>query len=91
MASRQVTPVFAVEGERAYKQAIQNINRDIQTLNAKLDLNATHFKGQEDSMLAIEKKAEILNDLYFKQEEKVNKIRDAWTNCKDSAEKYRQK
>lgn len=91
MATRQVTTVFAVEGERDYKQAIQNINRDIQTLNAKLDLNATHFKGQEDSMLAIEKKAEILNDLYFKQEEKVNKIRDAWTNCKDSAEKYRQK
>ena len=91
MATRQVTTVFAVEGERDYKQAVQNINREIQNLNAKLDLNATAFKGQEDSMLALEGKAKILNDLYDKQEEKVNKIYDAWNNCKDSAEKYRQK
>lgn len=91
MGTRNVTTVFAVEGESDYKKAIQNINREIQTLNAKLDLNATHFKGQEDSMKAIETKAQDLNDLYFKQEEKVNKIRDAWNNCKDTAEKYRQK
>ena len=81
MATRTVTTVFAVQGEKDYRTAIQNINREIGTLNEKLKLNATRYKGQEDSMEAIRDKADALNDLYSKQKEKVNQIEAAWKNC----------
>lgn len=91
MATRQVTTVFAVSGEKEYKSAIQDINREIKLLNSQLDLNVTKYTGQENSMAALEDKAKILNSLYNTQQEKVNTIRDAWNNCKNKAEEYRKK
>lgn len=89
MGTRTVTTVFAVSGEKDYRQAVQNINRDIKLLDSALKLNAEKWKGQEDAMVALKEKSTILNDLYKKQEEKVGAIETAWKNCKDAAEKYK--
>lgn len=91
MATRNVTTVFAVQGESEYRKAVQNINREIKEANSELKLLAEQYRGQEDSMGALQDKLKALNDLYGKQAEKVGKIEEALGNAQDSAEKYANK
>lgn len=91
MATRNVTTVFAVQGENEYRRAVQNINREIKEANSALKLLSEQYRGQEDSMAALEDKQKALTDLYGKQAEKVGKIEEALKNAQDAAEKYANK
>ena len=91
MATRNVTTVFAVQGESEYRKAVQNINREIEEANSELRLLAEQYRGQEDSMGALQDKLKALNDLYGKQAERVGKIEEALGNAQDAAEKYANK
>lgn len=91
MATRNVTTVFAVQGESEYRKAVQNINREIKEANSELKLLSEQYRGQEDSMGALQDKLKALNDLYGKQAEKVGKIEEALGNAQDAAEKYANK
>lgn len=88
MGTRTVTTVFAVSGEKDYRQAVQNINRDIKVLDSALKLNAEKFKGQDEALAKLSEKTDILEDKYKKQSEKVGMIEEAWKNCRETAEKY---
>lgn len=91
MATRNVTTVFAVQGESEYRKAVQNINREIKEANSALKLLTEQYLGQEDSMEALQEKQKALNDLYAKQAEKVGEIEEALKNAQDAAEKYARK
>ena len=91
MATRNVTTVFAVQGESEYRRAVQNINREIKECNSELKLLSEQYRGQEDSMAALEDKQKALTDLYAKQAEKAGKIEEALKNAQDAAEKYAKK
>ena len=91
MATRNVTTVFAVQGESEYRKAVQNIDREIKEANSELKLLAEQYRGQEDSMGALQDKLKALNDLYGKQAEKVGKIEEALGNAQSAAEKYANK
>lgn len=91
MATRNVTTVFAVQGESEYRKAVQNINREIKEANSELKLLSEQYRGQEDSMAALEDKQKALTDLYAKQAEKIGKIEEALKNAQDAAEKYARK
>lgn len=91
MATRNVTTVFAVQGESEYRKAVQNINREIKEANSELKLLAEQYRGQEDSSAALQDKLKTLTDLYGKQAEKVGKIEEALGNAQDAAEKYANK
>jgi TP901 family phage tail tape measure protein len=88
MATRNVTTVFAVQGESEYRKAVQNINREIKEANSELKLLAEQYRGQEDSMGALQDKLKALNDLYETQEKKIGKIEDALKNAQDASAKY---
>lgn len=91
MATRNVTTVFAVQGENEYRKAVQNINREIKESNSALKLLNEQYRGQEDSAEALQDKLKTLTDLYGKQAEKVGKIEEALGNAQDAAEKYANK
>lgn len=91
MATRNVTTVFAVQGENEYRKAVQNINREIKEANSALKLLTEQYRGQEDSSEALTDKLKALTDLYGKQEEKVRKIEEALGNAQDAAVKYADK
>jgi len=91
VATRNVTTVFAVQGENEYRKAVQNINREIKEANSELKLLAEQYRGQEDSSAALQDKLKALTDLYGKQAEKVGKIEEALGNAQDAAEKYANK
>lgn len=91
MATRNVTTVFAVQGENEYRKAVQNINREIKESNSALKLLNEQYRGQEDSAEALQDKLKTLTDLYGKQAEKVGKIEEALGNAQDAAGKYANK
>lgn len=91
MATRQVTTVFAVQGENEYQKAVKDINREIREVNSTMKLLTEQYRGQEDSAEALQEKLKVLTDLYGKQEEKVSKIEDALKNAQDAAVKYANK
>lgn len=91
MATRNVTTVFAVQGESEYRKAVQNINREIKECNSTLKLLSEQYRGQEDSTEALTEKLKALNGLYETQEQKIGKIEDALKNAQDASAKYVQK
>lgn len=91
MATRNVTTVFAVQGESEYRKAVQNINRSISEVNSELKLWEETFKGQEDTLKAQQERTRILNELYGKQVQKIEEVREALKNAQDAVEKYTRK
>ena len=64
MGTRTVTTVFAVSGEKDYRQAVQNINRDIKVLDSALKLNAEKFKGQDEALAKLSEKADVFTQVF---------------------------
>lgn len=91
MATRNVTTVFAVQGESEYRKAVQNINRSINEVNSELKLWEETFKGQEDTLKAQQERTRILNELYEKQVQKIEEVQKALKNAQDAVEKYTRK
>lgn len=89
MAVRYVSTVFAVEGEDAYRKAVQGINRDLKELDSEMRLLEETYRGNENSMEAIAAKTDLLNRRYEEQENKVKEIEKALENCTKSADEYR--
>lgn len=88
MATRNVTTVFAVQGENEYRKAVQNINREIKEANSTMKLLEEQYRGQENSTEALNEKLKALNSLYDTQEKKIGKIEDALKNAQDASAKY---
>lgn len=88
MATRNVTTVFAVQGESEYRKAVQNINREIKEVNSTMKLLEEQYRGQENSTEALNEKLKALNSLYDTQEKKIGKIEDALKNAQDASAKY---
>lgn len=91
MATRQVTTVFAVQGENDYRRAVQNINREVKEVSSQLKLLSEEYRGQEDQTEALRAKIETLTELYGRQAEKVNKVEEALANAQEAARKYAEK
>lgn len=91
MATRQVTTVFAVQGENEYRKAVQNINRSINEVNSELKLWEETYKGQENTLKAQQERTRILNELYEKQAQKIEEVQKALKNCEDASAKYAKK
>lgn len=75
-------------GDRAYKDSMKDVNRTIAKLNSDMRASQSAFKGQEDSMEALQDKLEKLNAVYDEQEAKVKlvaaKLDDLKTSGKGS-------
>lgn len=90
MATRQVTTVFAVEGERDYKQAIKNINAEIKLLDSELDLLSERYQNNEGSVHALRQKMSELQDIYTKQNEKLDILVQAYDAAVKNIQRYKE-
>ena len=76
---------LAIEGEREFKQALQNADAQLKALSSSLDLSAAKFAGQEKSMEALSAQYSILEKQYDTQTQKVDLIRK---RLEQSAKEY---
>ena len=77
MATRTAKLNIEVGGEQQYKQAIAEINRGNQVLNAEMKKLAEQYKGNEDSMEALTAKSDLLQRQLQQQRDKVQTLREA--------------
>lgn len=81
MATRTAKLNIEVGGEQQYKQAIAEINRGNQVLNAEMKKLAEQYKGNEDSMEAMRARSDLLQRQLQQQQDKVKTLREALQNA----------
>ena len=78
---RKVGLKIEIDGEKEYKQAINEINKGNQVLASELKLVSEQFKGNEDSIEALNAKGDVLSRQLQQQEDKVKTLRAALQNA----------
>ena len=85
MAIRKVGARVELDGEREYKQALQEINAGNATLRSEMQKLQAEYKGNADSSEYLIKMSENLEQQLLQQQDKVAKLREA---VKASADQY---
>lgn len=81
MATREAKLKIAIEGEQQYKQAVAELNRGNQVLNAEMKKLQEQYKGSESSMEAMRAKSDLLQRQLLQQKDKVQTLREALQNA----------
>lgn len=72
-----VSTSIALDGEKEFKRQLGDVNSNLRTLKSELQLTTEEFKGQANSVDALEAKGRILSGQYEQQEEKVKALERA--------------
>ena len=82
---RKIGTELSLDGERAFKQAIQGINKDMAVLGSEMAIVTAKFGKNADSMESLTAKQAVYNKQIDLQKEKVNDLKAA---LDDSAKAY---
>ena len=82
---RKVGARVELDGEKEYKQALQELNTGNKTLASEMRKLQAEYKGQTESTEFLTKKGELLDQMLLQQQDKVKKLREA---VQQMAEKY---
>lgn len=85
MAARTISATIALNGERAFNNAMKDINSNLRVLKSELSATTSSFGTQANSLTALTAKNEQLSALYDQQKAKVQALEQA---VKESAERY---
>lgn len=77
MATRTAGLKVVLDGEKEYKQAINDLNKGNQVLASEMRKLKEEYKGNEDSVEALTKKGDLLQRQLQQQEDKVATLRGA--------------
>ena len=84
MAKRYIETVVKLDGEAEYKKALSNINGELKTLGSESKLIQAEFKGQANSMEALEAKGDNLRKKLKEQSEAVEILEEALSKSRDA-------
>ncbi len=73
---------FTITGERAYKQAISEINSGLGVLNSEMKRVTAQFQDNAGSMDALRARGDVLERQLLSEQEKVEKLREALEHAK---------
>ena len=85
MAARTISATIALNGEKAFNNAMKDINSNLRVLKSELSATTSSFGTQANSLTALTAKNEQLSALYDQQKTKVKALEQA---VKESAERY---
>lgn len=77
MATRTAKLRVELDGEKEYKQAIQELNNGNKVLNSEMKLLQANFQGNEKSMEALTAKSDLLTRQLQQQKDKVSTLESA--------------
>ena len=89
--ARNITTKIAIDGQAQYTQSVRDINKEIKSLNAALKLVEQEFKGNANSLEALQAKNKALSDVYVAQNKKVKELQAALKNAENAQGVYAQK
>ena len=90
MATRTAKLRIELDGEKKYKEAIAEINRESKTLGAEMKKLAAEYKGNEDSVEALTKKQTLLDRALLESKAKVEETRKQLDSWRAALERVRQ-
>ena len=77
MAVRVISTRLQVDGETEYKRAMESINGTLRTMKAELGYTESAFRGQANTLEALEEKQRIQKNLVDQQAEKIRSLEEA--------------
>lgn len=90
MATRTAKLRVELDGEKKYKEAIAEINRESKTLGAEMKKLAAEYKGNENSIEALTKKQTLLDRALLESKAKVEETRKQLDSWRAALERVRQ-
>ncbi|MEG2526805.1 MAG: hypothetical protein RSA62_06255, partial [Oscillospiraceae bacterium] len=78
----------AVEGESEFRSSIRSINGELKMLSSDLKLVESDFKGQANSMAALQAKGVALGNMYAVQKSKVSELKTVLDAAKTAQNAY---
>ncbi len=90
MAIRTAKLRVELDGEKKYKEAIAEINRESKTLGAEMKKLAAEYKGNENSIEALTKKQTLLDRALLESKAKVEETRKQLDSWRAALERVRQ-
>jgi TP901 family phage tail tape measure protein len=88
VATRKISTRITLDGEREYRESIRNLNREMRTLQSELKLVDNQFKGQANTLTALEEKNRVLNAALAKQKEIFDTERNAAKRATDQKKEF---
>ena len=96
MATRTIQTKLELSGEAEYKRSLSEINSEYKTLQSELKLVESQYKGNANSMEALQARGETLSAMYASQEKKLATLNNALEDARraqkshaDTSEKYK--
>lgn len=89
MPTRNVKLRVELDGEKQYKEAIAEINRENKTLGAEMRKLAAEYKGNENSIEALTQKQTLLDRQLLEQDAKVEATRKQLESWRVALERVR--
>lgn len=77
MPNYTIGPKIGLDGEKEFRQQLNNINESLRTLDSELKKTASEYEGNADSAEALQKQNEILNKEIEQQAKKIEEIQKA--------------
>lgn len=88
MPERTVSTLLKLDGEQQYKAAIQNINREQQTLKASIKLVDEQFRGQANTMAALTERSKLLGSQQALLSQRLSLAKDMYSRATEAASRY---
>lgn len=79
--SSSIGPKIVLEGEKEYRKAISDINKDMRVLSSEMKAASVEFDGNANSIQALSKKHDILSKEYDEQTRKIKTLQGALENA----------
>ena len=75
---------LGIDGEKAFKQALREINQDFKELGSEMKLATSQFDKNDRSVEALAARNEVLNKSIDAQKNKIDTLRQALKNAEES-------
>lgn len=83
--TRRISTELTLDGEKAFKEQMSAVNRELENLKTEMKLSEAEFRGQANTVEALTEKDRILREEIEQQAEKVRALEKA---VEDAAEAY---
>lgn len=84
MAVREIKTSIALDGEKEFKQAIADINRNMRVMSADLKATEAEYKATGDAQLYYSKKSQNLREQLALQQDAIEEMRTALQKSKET-------
>lgn len=90
MATQKLGVKIEIDGETKYKQAIEGLKSENRVLSSEMRLLSERYKGNENSLEALQQKSRIYVEELAVQQQKVETVRQALENARVAMVKVRE-